>query len=653
MHFRYVFVLILTAVLCSQAVATRPKYDRLQPPPPKADWVTPSPLTPVINPDRMVPRASLDDPIGPVDTAGTTWYDEQQYTTQGKQIAVDPFGFVHHVWTKSLGSDQAQRHIQYNVWSNDDGSFILPDASRPVGVTVDNAIRAGYVNVCVNRDGFAFPAFHQTAQGATAPHSVVGIDVSPGLGGFTINEIPFPEDRRIIYPKIVADITDHLHCTATHGLPNNFGFYARGTAYYTDGFGDSTNWGQGFLPMDSTYWLTRDIAASFHSNRIATVWLFYDYRGDIGNNVYLRTSDDGGVTWNDPINITNFTPIDTNCVSSGGDVVTCNMDTLRPAYDVTVAFDQNDVIHVVFTTRGVFYWDETGEVGPWIHNDCASMLWHWDEQNQEFNIVADHYYGTLNYNYGLAQVICQRPNLAVDTTNNFLYCSYQLYDTNQYSEAGYLQSDAWVTVSMDGGRTWALSTNVTNTNGGQNAIAGSCRSERDISVAQFVTNGTLHMQYQLDLDAGTGINSTSEGSITLNPIMYQRIPVNQIPTRPYLNPYRALRYDSTGYPFDLDTTLAVNDYPRLAPGEFALYQNYPNPFNPGTSIQFDLAADMRANLRVFDVLGREVALLYNNALLTAGTHIVEFDASHLASGVYFCRLETANRTQTRKMILMR
>jgi len=92
-----------------------------------------------------------------------------------------------------------------------------------------------------------------------------------------------------------------------------------------------------------------------------------------------------------------------------------------------------------------------------------------------------------------------------------------------------------------------------------------------------------------------------------------------------------------------------------APAEFALDQNYPNPFNPSTKIAFRLAVDSKVSLKVFNVLGQEVASLVNSNLV-AGSHNVNFDASSLNSGVYLYRVEATgidgtNFVDVKKMIL--
>ena len=86
--------------------------------------------------------------------------------------------------------------------------------------------------------------------------------------------------------------------------------------------------------------------------------------------------------------------------------------------------------------------------------------------------------------------------------------------------------------------------------------------------------------------------------------------------------------------------------------EFSLSQNYPNPFNPVTIINYQLTNRSFVSLKVYDVLGNEVASLVNEEK-PAGSYSVKFDASRLSSGVYFYKLNAGSFVQTKKMILMR
>ncbi len=88
------------------------------------------------------------------------------------------------------------------------------------------------------------------------------------------------------------------------------------------------------------------------------------------------------------------------------------------------------------------------------------------------------------------------------------------------------------------------------------------------------------------------------------------------------------------------------------PGKFILSQNYPNPFNPATTISYELSANGFVSLKVYDVLGREVKTLVNE-VKKIGRHEVQFDASGLASGVYFFRIKAGTFVSMKKMLVLK
>ena len=88
------------------------------------------------------------------------------------------------------------------------------------------------------------------------------------------------------------------------------------------------------------------------------------------------------------------------------------------------------------------------------------------------------------------------------------------------------------------------------------------------------------------------------------------------------------------------------------PEGFSLEQNYPNPFNPVTNIRIQMPNSGNVKLTVFDITGKEVAVLVNENL-SAGTYNIDFDASRLASGTYFYRMEAGSFTEVKKMILVK
>jgi photosystem II stability/assembly factor-like uncharacterized protein len=105
---------------------------------------------------------------------------------------------------------------------------------------------------------------------------------------------------------------------------------------------------------------------------------------------------------------------------------------------------------------------------------------------------------------------------------------------------------------------------------------------------------------------------------------------------------------------DFDGTYKYSDIVEveIAPIASSLSQNYPNPFNPTTSIQYSIASKQFVTLKIYDVLGNEVAALVNEEK-PAGNYTVEFNGNNLASGIYFYQMKAGNFTATKKLILMK
>jgi photosystem II stability/assembly factor-like uncharacterized protein len=92
---------------------------------------------------------------------------------------------------------------------------------------------------------------------------------------------------------------------------------------------------------------------------------------------------------------------------------------------------------------------------------------------------------------------------------------------------------------------------------------------------------------------------------------------------------------------------------KLIPEEFVLYQNFPNPFNSATIIRFNLSHRDVVNLKVYNLVGEEVAALLNKQLCQAGHHSVKFNSKALASGIYFYQLATSRNITTKRMIIIK
>ena len=141
----------------------------------------------------------------------------------------------------------------------------------------------------------------------------------------------------------------------------------------------------------------------------------------------------------------------------------------------------------------------------------------------------------------------------------------------------------------------------------------------------------------------------------------------QINLTPYIGQKLKLRFNfvtdagvpGDGYYFDnfrvlnyIDTITSINSVSSSIPDKFRLEQNYPNPFNPSTQLEFGISDLGFVSLRVFNALGKEVAVLVNETL-SPGSYKTEFNGANYPSGIYYYKLEAGNFSEVRKMILLK
>ncbi|MFZ4592581.1 MAG: T9SS type A sorting domain-containing protein, partial [Ignavibacteria bacterium] len=115
---------------------------------------------------------------------------------------------------------------------------------------------------------------------------------------------------------------------------------------------------------------------------------------------------------------------------------------------------------------------------------------------------------------------------------------------------------------------------------------------------------------------------------------------------------RAATHGRGAYELDIFGTVGIQGNNGNIPAEYSLSQNFPNPFNPTTKISYALSKSGLVTLRVYDILGKEVAMLVNE-VKNAGNYTVDFSASNFTSGVYFYKIESNGFSDIRKMMLIK
>ena len=197
---------------------------------------------------------------------------------------------------------------------------------------------------------------------------------------------------------------------------------------------------------------------------------------------------------------------------------------------------------------------------------------------------------------------------------------------------------ATYTVTIQGGPLVAGGTNIAASNGNLLPIAGDLRKESNELThvtPKSPSEGKVTFQFSYTAPSVVGLQTLFANGNSVN--------FNGANTGDSWN-------FASNKTIDVIQPTSVDDPSQIS--SYELMQNYPNPFNPSTVISWRSSIGSQQTLKIFDVLGNEVAALVNE-WREAGNHSIEFNASVLSSGIYYYKLSTDNFTSTKKMILLR
>jgi len=180
-------------------------------------------------------------------------------------------------------------------------------------------------------------------------------------------------------------------------------------------------------------------------------------------------------------------------------------------------------------------------------------------------------------------------------------------------------------------------------------IKASIKTKSGVANAKlFWTTDTLSGYTQVNMIAVADTFKANIPAQPLNTKVYYYISATSNSSKTVTKPFTA---PSGNFRFTVMNPVAINNEPSVITN-YNLEQNYPNPFNPMTSIRFSLAKSGLTTIKVYDVLGREIAELLNE-VKESGTHFVNFDGSYLTSGIYFYKISSGNFSDTKKMLLVK
>jgi len=544
-------------------------------------------------------RDDPDDLVGERIEVGETYYDYQANGTLSKQIVLDEDGGVHIVWMNGLEQDLAgPRHIYYNYIVDDEPQF-------DEGVEADGADRAGYTNIGYAPDVGAIPNFHANFDNAILNHTVIAMDDEFGEGDFSSFRMGRHNNREFVWPHGTVDRNGNTHVVArdypTIDTPMDLQ-YVRGEV------DDDGEWEfSDPVIADQIKTLFYTVAASRESDKVAIAYIglafdpdeenqFWDdqthYAGMCSDIKVFESENGEEWDWEEPINVTQVARPDPD---ADEDSPFYQGDTLRPYLYVDACYDNDDNLHVVFTTGSMIERIDPGDNEQgYIRGDAIKcFVWHWDMESEVISLVADGWY-TANGNPGAWRANISYPSIGV-AEDGTLYLTYVKFPQDgDRAQNGFINGEIYATVSIDNGLTWAEGINLTNTHA-NNSDIGDGESECWCSLAEVVDDN-LHISYIFDLDPG-GIPQ-NEGAITLNPVMYHKVSIDDIPTEPLIMG----RNFHVGFPPEISVEpeeIETVGVPDGDPGEVELTISNPNEDGIGLYIQLTTDEDL-AGLVTFD-----------------------------------------------------
>ncbi len=224
----------------------------------------------------------------------------------------------------------------------------------------------------------------------------------------------------------------------------------------------------------------------------------------------------------------------------------------------------------------------------------------------------------FRFAYQVNASIVGHPSIGFSDDESVIHVAFEVARPDTSSE-GFNFFDIFTTKSTDGGLTWSNPQNITNTTAEDEMYPVVAKKGNTTTGALITYQSTPVPGCQ-----GFGVSNTIESQI-IAPV------------------YQCFK----------STIIGIQPISSEVPNGFELKQNYPNPFNPSTTIRFAVPKSGNVSIEVFDISGRLVRTLANNEFVTPGVKEVSFDASQLASGIYFYTLKAGSFKETKKMILVK
>jgi len=330
-----------------------------------------------------------------------------------------------------------------------------------------------------------------------------------------------------------------------------------------------------------------------------------------GSNVFITESTDAGATW---------TETEVYPVKADSGTLKHNQTQLQPDGCGSLVYDNTGNLHVV--------WSNYTAIGDSLDRTVlnyalSNQILHWDKKSGNISTVAIPKNDSTiikkaaAYMPGVDGALICGPDIGVDASNNLYVVYFGVSSDIPADSLAY--NHVYVTHSTNGGAVWMTANDVTPVTGSDNTYP---------SLADLV-DSKMHIVYLTSPLQGNSVQGNHADTTVI--VKHLAVAVSSLSTTPLVE---------------------VRGSQVSAPMNYSLDQNYPNPFNPSTNISFTLPATSTISLKVYNVLGQEVATVASGTY-SAGVHTVTFDASKLSTGVYFYKLEAGSFVTVKKMMLLK
>jgi hypothetical protein len=406
----------------------------------------------------------------------------------------------------------------------------------------------------------------------------------------------------------------------------------------TDGgltWNDGTYTGLNRPKFEDKEWISIDMTNSTHRNNLYVAWTEFDTlwysHPDYNSRILFSRSTNAGETWSSPLELSD---VEGDC-----------MDDDNTTEGAIPAIGPDGEIYISWAGPEGIVFDRSFDGGITFGDDI---------------FITDHV-GGWGWGYeiegilgnGLPQTICDISNSPYRGTIYLLWADQR---------NGILNPDILLKKSTDKGITWSETKIVNNDNSGRPQFFPWMSIDPVTGIMYIVyydrrnTISTMTEVY---------VARSTDGGETFENYLISETPF-EATVQKFIGDYiNIVAYNGKAYPvwirsdlFGRDVMMSIIDESTLNVKDdeivsgYFLYQNYPNPFNPTTIIKYSISERSLVSLKVYDVIGKEVATLVNEEK-SAGNYEVEFYGKNLTSGIYFYKLDAGSFTQTKKMILMR